>query len=208
NRLNVRLAKEAAAEFATPDRPRFVVGSVGPGTKAPSLLNDSTYADFDALADSYRPQLVAMVEEGVDAVLIETCFDILQAKCVAITAAEVMRAKGVRVPLLVQVTIDQNSGNLLPGTEIAAALTTLQALAEVDVIGLTCSVGPDLMLSAIQHLSRFSDRPISVLPNAGLPVERDGETYFPLQPDELAGWLDRFVTEYGVSIVGGCCGPT
>jgi 5-methyltetrahydrofolate--homocysteine methyltransferase len=208
NRLNVRLAKEAAAEFATPGRPRFVVGSVGPGTKAPSLLNDSTYADFDALADSYRPQLVALVEEGVDAVLIETCFDILQAKCVAITAAEVMQAKGVRVPLLVQVTIDQNSGNLLPGTEIAAALTTLQALAEVDVIGLNCSVGPDLMLSAIQHLSRFSDRPISVLPNAGLPVERDGETYFPLRPDELAGWLDRFVTEYGVSIVGGCCGTT
>jgi 5-methyltetrahydrofolate--homocysteine methyltransferase len=208
NRLNVRLAKEAAKEFATPDRPRFVVGSVGPGTKVPSLLNDSTYADFDALADSYRPQLTAMIEEGADALLIETCFDILQAKCVAITAAEVMRAKGVRVPLLVQVTIDQNSGNLLPGTEIAAALTTLQALPEIDVIGLNCSVGPDLMLSAIQHLSRFSDRPISVLPNAGLPVERDGETYFPLQPGELAGWLDRFVTEYGVSIVGGCCGTT
>src|SRR5262245_60044488 len=93
NRLNVRLAKEAAAEFSTPARRRFVVGSVGPGTKMPSVLNESIYADFDAVAASYRPQLVAMIEEGVDAIMIETCFDILQAKCVAITAIEEMRRK-------------------------------------------------------------------------------------------------------------------
>jgi 5-methyltetrahydrofolate--homocysteine methyltransferase len=208
NRLNVRLAKQAAREFSTPDRPRFVVGSVGPGTKMPSVLSESIYADFDTLAESYRPQLVALIEEAVDAVLIETCFDILQAKCVAITAVEVMRAKGVRVPLLVQLTIDQTSGNLLPGTEVSAALTTLLALPDVDVIGLNCSVGPDLMLSAVQTLSDQSSRPISVLPNAGLPEKRGDDTHFPLQPNELAEWLERFVTEYGVGIVGGCCGTT
>src|SRR4051794_18720535 len=210
NRLNVRLAREAVREFSTPDRPRFVVGSVGPGTKMPSVLNESIYADFDTLDASYRPQLVALVEEGVDAVLIETCFDVLQAKCVAITALDVMRQKGVRVPLMVQITVDDRTKGetLLPGTEVAAALTTLLALPDVDVIGLNCSVGPDLLVSAVQTLSRQSDRPISVLPNAGLPEKRGDETYFPLQPRELAEWLERFVTEYGVAIVGGCCGPT
>jgi 5-methyltetrahydrofolate--homocysteine methyltransferase len=210
NRLNVRLAKEAAAEFSTPAQPRFVVGAIGPGTKMPSVLNESIYADFDTIADSYRPQLVALVEERVDALLIETCFDILQAKCVAITAIEVMKQKGVRLPLLVQVTVDDRTKGqtLLPGTEIPAALATLLAIPEVDVIGLNCSVGPDLMLAAVKHLSEGSDRPISVLPNAGLPLKRGDETYFPLQPDELAEWLDRFVTEFGVGIVGGCCGTT
>ncbi len=210
NRLNVRLAREAVNEFSTPDRPRFVIGSVGPGTKMPSVLNESIYADFDTLADSYRPQLVAMVEEGVDAVLIETCFDILQDKCVAITALDVMRQKGVRVPLMVQITVDDRTKGetLLPGTEVSSALTTLLALRDIDVIGLNCSVGPDLMLSAVQTLSRQSDRPISVLPNAGLPQKHGDETVFPLQPAELADWLDRFVTEYGVGIVGGCCGTT
>src|SRR6476661_6216747 len=210
NRLNVRLAREAVREFGTPDRPRFVVGSVGPGTKMPSVLNESIYADFDTLADSYRPQLVALIEEGVDAVLIETCFDILQAKCVAITASEVMRQKGVRVPLMVQITVDDRTKGetLLPGTEVPSAITTLLAIPEIDVIGLNCSVGPDLMVSAVKTLSESSDRFISVLPNAGLPQKRGDETYFPLQPAELADWLDRFVTEFGVNIVGGCCGTT
>jgi 5-methyltetrahydrofolate--homocysteine methyltransferase len=207
NRLNVRLAKEAAAEFSTPDRPRFVVGSIGPGMKAPSVLNESTYADFDTLTAAYRPQLVTLIEEGVDALLIETCFDILQAKAVLITAIDVMRQKGVRLPLMVQVTIERN-GAMLAGTDIAGALTTLQAFPEIDVVGLNCAVGPDRMLSSIRHLSQYSDRLISVLPNAGLPETRGEETYFPLQPAELADWHERFVTEFGVNIVGGCCGTT
>jgi 5-methyltetrahydrofolate--homocysteine methyltransferase len=210
NRLNVRIARDAVREFATPERPRFVIGSVGPGTKMPSVLNESIYADFDTLAASYRPQLEALVEESVDAILIETCFDILQAKCVAITALDVMRARGIRVPLMVQITVDDRTkgATLLPGTEVDAALTTLLAISEIDVIGLNCSVGPDLMLSAIQTLSDQSDRRISVLPNAGLPQKEGDETVFPLQPNDLAEWLDRFVTEYGVSVVGGCCGTT
>jgi 5-methyltetrahydrofolate--homocysteine methyltransferase len=210
NRLNVRLAREAAREFSTAGRPRFIVGSIGPGTKMPSVLNESIYADFDTLADSYRPQVVAMIEEGVDAFLVETCFDVLQAKCVAITALEVMQQKGIRVPLMVQVTVDDRTKGetLLPGTEVSAALTTLLAIPDIDVIGLNCSVGPDLLVSAVQTLSRQCNRLVSVLPNAGLPQKRGDETYFPLQPDELADWLEKFVTEYGVNIVGGCCGTT
>lgn len=210
NRLNIRLAREAAEEFSTKDQPRFVVGSVGPGTKMPSILNESIYADFDTLAESYRPQLEAMVDERVDAILIETCFDILQAKCVAATAIEVMKRKGVRLPLMVQITVDDRTKGqtLLPGTEIPAALSTLLALSEIDVIGLNCSVGPDLLVSAVKHLSEASDRLISVLPNAGLPLKRGDDTYFPLEPEPLTEWLDRFVTEFGVNIVGGCCGTT
>jgi len=210
NKVGVRLAREAVAEFSTPNRPRFVVGSIGPGTKMPSVLNESIYADFDTVADSYRPQIVALVEEGADALLIETCFDILQAKCVAITAIEVMRQKGVKLPLMVQITVDDRTKGttLLPGTEVSAAVTTLLTLSEIDVIGLNCSVGPDLMVSAVKTLSETSDRRISVLPNAGLPIKRGDETYFPLQPNELADWLERFVSEFGVNIVGGCCGTT
>src|SRR5688500_1978003 len=109
NRRNVRIARDAARAFSTPQRPRFVVGSIGPGTKMPSVENESIYAHVDEVVASYRPQLVALVEEGVDALLIETCFDPLQAKCVAITAIEVMKAKGVRVPLMVQITPDQTT---------------------------------------------------------------------------------------------------
>jgi 5-methyltetrahydrofolate--homocysteine methyltransferase len=210
NKRNVRLAKEAAAEFSTPARPRYVVGSIGPGTKMPSVLNESIYADFDTVAAAYRPQVEALIEAGVDALLIETCFDILQAKCVTITANEVMQSKGVRVPLMVQITVDDRTKGqtLLPGTEVSSAITTLLAVPGIDVLGLNCSVGPDLMLHAVQQLTRFADKPVSVLPNAGLPLMKDGETYFPLQPAELADWLERFVTEYGVGIVGGCCGTT
>ena len=210
NRRNARIARDAVSAFSTPQRPRFVIGSMGPGTKMPSVENESIYTDFDTIADSYRPQIVALLEEGVDALLIETCFDILQAKCVAITAVDEMKRKGVRLPLMVQITVDDRTkgATLLPGTEIPAAITTLLALREIDVIGINCSVGPDLMLSAVKTLSESSDRFISVLPNAGLPIKRGDETYFPLLPQDLADWHHRFVTEFGVNIVGGCCGTT
>src|SRR5262245_41593560 len=210
NKVGVRLAREAVAEFSTPDRPRFVVGSIGPGPKMPSILNESINADFDTVADSYRPQIVALVEAGADALLIETCFDILQTKCVAITAIEVMRQKGVKLPLIVQITVDDRTKGttLLPGTEVSAAVTTLLTLSEIDVIGLNCSVGPDLMVSAVKTLSETSDRRISVLPNAELPIKRGHETNFPLQPRDPPDWLERFVTEFGVNMVGGCCGTT
>jgi len=207
NRLNIRLAKAAAAEYATADRPRYVVGSVGPGTKMPSLTDPAIWVDFDTLADAYRPQIRVMIEEQVDAILIETCFDLLQAKCVAIAAREEMERAGVRIPLMVQLTIIDANQKMLPGTDIPTALVALDQL-DIDILGMNCGVGPDLMLSSIKHLSRHSSKMLSVLPNAGLPETRNDETYFPLEPEPLADWLEQFVTEFGVNIIGGCCGTT
>jgi 5-methyltetrahydrofolate--homocysteine methyltransferase len=208
NRWNIRLAKETAAEFATSDRPRYVVGSVGPGTKMPSLTDPAIYIDFDRMSEAYRPQIRIMIEERVDAILIETCFDILQAKIVAITAIEEMKRMGIRIPLMVQLTIINEQKRMLPGTDIATGLVTLDPIDEIDIIGMNCGVGPDLMLDDIKHLSRHCRKKLSVLPNAGMPQTRNDETYFPLDPDGLATWLERFVSEFGVNIIGGCCGTT
>ena len=208
NRLNIRIARDVANEFTTPDRPRFVIGSVGPGTKMPSLTDPSIYADFDKLAEAYRRQLQIMIEERVDAILIETCFDVLQAKCVAITAIEEMKRAGVRLPLMVQLTIIDQNKKMLPGTDIPAALVALDPIDEIDVLGMNCGVGPDLMLDDIRHLSRHCTKLLSALPNAGMPQTRGDETYFPLDPAGLANWLERFVVEFGVNIVGGCCGTS
>ena len=208
NRFNIRIAREVAVEYSSPGRPRYVVGSVGPGTKMPSLTDPSIYADFDTLAAAYRRQLQIMIEERVDAILIETCFDVLQAKCVAITAIEEMKKAGVRIPLMVQLTIIDANKKMLPGTDIPAALVALEPLDEIDVIGMNCGVGPDLMDEDVRHLSRHSSKRLSVLPNAGLPETRGDETYFPLDPNGLADWLSRFVNEYGANIIGGCCGTT
>ncbi|VTT98197.1 methionine synthase : 5-methyltetrahydrofolate--homocysteine S-methyltransferase OS=Gloeobacter violaceus (strain PCC 7421) GN=metH PE=4 SV=1: S-methyl_trans: Pterin_bind: B12-binding_2: B12-binding: Met_synt_B12 [Gemmataceae bacterium] len=206
NRLNIKLAKEAAAEFATPDRPRFVVGSIGPGTKMPSIIDPAIWIDFDSLAEAYRTQIRVMIEERVDAILIETCFDLLQAKCVAVTAIEEMKRAGVRLPLMVQLTIIDANQKMLPGTDVPAALVALEPLDEIDVIGMNCGVGPDLMLDSVRHLSRHCGKLLSVLPNAGLPETRGDETYFPMTPTDVAEWLERFVSEFGVNIIGGCCG--
>ncbi len=208
NRLNIRIAREAAAKFSTPERPRFVIGSIGPGTKMPSLTDPAIYVDFDTLAEAYRPQIRVMLEERVDVLLIETCFDILQAKIVAITAIEEMKRTGIRLPLMVQLTIIDANKKMLPGTDIPAALVALDPLDEIDVIGMNCGVGPDLMADDIRHLSRHCRKRLSVLPNAGLPETRDGQTWFPLDPEGLADWLSRFVSEYGVNMVGGCCGTS
>jgi 5-methyltetrahydrofolate--homocysteine methyltransferase len=207
SRLGAQLARQCVDEFHSPERPRFAIGSIGPGTKMPSILQESIYITFDDLAAAYRDHIRGLIEGGVDVLLIETCFDILQAKTVVITALDVMRELGVRLPLIVQITI-QPDGRMLPGTEVAAALTTLDSFSEIDVLGLNCSVGPDLMLSAVRQLSQNCTRPISVVPNAGLPEKRGEDTHFPLQPIELADWLERFVTELGLNIVGGCCGTT
>ncbi|MFO0809497.1 MAG: methionine synthase [Gemmataceae bacterium] len=208
NRFNVRIARKVATDFSTQARPRFVIGSVGPGTKMPSLNEPAVYADFDTLANSYRRQLQILIEERVDAILIETCFDVLQAKAVAITAIEEMKRAGVRLPLMVQLTIIDANKRMLPGTDIPAALVALDPIDEIDVLGMNCGVGPDLMHDDVRYLSRHSRKRLSVLPNAGLPEQRDGETYFPLDLTGLADWLERFVVEYGANIVGGCCGTT
>ncbi len=197
-----KLAREVAQQFSTKDRPRFVAGSIGPTTKLPSLGHIS----FDEMAASYEQQAAALIEGGVDVLLIETAQDLLQAKVAACAVIEAMRKAGKRLPVTVQVTL-QESGTMLLGTEIGAALTALEPF-DVDVIGLNCATGPKEMNDAVRFLGLNSSKLISILPNAGLPQNEGGHAVYKLSPAELAQYHKRFVTEYGVSIVGGCCGTT
>ncbi|HZQ23763.1 MAG TPA: methionine synthase [Terriglobales bacterium] len=195
-----RLAKEVAQQFSTKDRPRFVAGSMGPTTKLPSL----GHINFEGMLDSYIEQALALIEGGVDLLLVETCQDLLQAKIGAIAALEAMQKAGKRLPLTVQVTL-QESGTMLLGTEIGAALTALEPL-DIDIIGLNCATGPKEMNDAVRYLGANSTKDVSVLPNAGLPVNEGGVAVFKLTPEELAQYHKHFVQDYGVRVVGGCCG--
>ena len=181
---------------------RHVAGSMGPGTKFPTL-GQTTYAE---LRDSYEVEAAGLIDGGSDLLIIETQFDLLAAKAAINGARAAMATSGREIPLQVQVTIEL-TGRMLPGTEIGAALVTLDALG-VDVVGLNCATGPEEMYEAIRHLSQHSRRPIACLPNAGLPSVVDGAMHYDLGPDALATHLHHFVTEFGVSVVGGCCGTT
>ncbi|GMU20237.1 MAG: 5-methyltetrahydrofolate--homocysteine methyltransferase [Phycisphaerae bacterium] len=203
NRLAARIAREACDEYSTPQRPRFVVGSMGPGTKLVSLRQTT----FDTLQDSYAEQVRGLLEGGVDVLLIETCQDILQCKAAIAGAERAYAELGRRVPIMVQVTME-TTGTMLVGTDIAAAVVALEAYPQIEVIGLNCATGPQEMSEHVRYLSEHCNRPISVLPNAGLPLVVDGAPFYPLTPDELARWLKEFVEQDGVSIVGGCCGTT
>jgi 5-methyltetrahydrofolate--homocysteine methyltransferase len=203
--INVKaaqLAREVAQQFSTKDRPRFVAGSMGPTTKLPSLA----HIGFEAMAAAYEEQAAALIEGGVDLLLIETCQDLLQAKIATIGVLEAMRKAGKRLPVAVQVTL-QESGTMLLGTEIGAALTALEPF-DVDILGLNCATGPKEMNDAVRYLALNSTKEISILPNAGLPFNEGGHAVYKLTPDELAEYHKHFVQDYGVRIVGGCCGTT
>ncbi len=202
NRIAAELACAVRDEFATADRPRWVAGSIGPGTKFPTL-GQIAYAEF---RDAYEEQALGLLEGGVDFLVIETQFDLLSVKAAVNGARRAMAALGRRVPIQAQVTIEL-TGRMLPGTEVGAALTVLDAM-QVDVVGLNCATGPVEMGEALRHLSGASRVPISCIPNAGLPSVVDGKMHYDLTPDGLAEHLHRFVTEFGVSAVGGCCGTT
>ena len=196
------LAREVADGWSTPDRPRFVIGSVGPGTKLPTL----GHVPYAQLRDAYQENVAGLLDGGVDAVLVETCQDLLQAKAAVVAARRAMAAAGRTVPLICQVTVE-TTGAMLLGSEIGAALTALEPLG-IDLIGLNCATGPTEMTEHLRYLSQHARVPISVMPNAGLPeLTADGARY-PLTPDELAEALADFVAEYGVALVGGCCGTT
>ncbi|MBW3645328.1 MAG: methionine synthase [Actinobacteria bacterium] len=202
NETAARLARSVAADFSTPDRPRWVAGSIGPGTKFPSLGN----IRFAELRDAYEVQARGLLTGGVDLLLIETVFDLLQAKAAIVACRRAMAAAGRTVPLQVQVTVEL-TGRMLPGTEIAAALTALDPM-RPDVLGVNCATGPAEMHEHLRHLSAAARMPLSCLPNAGLPSVVDGKMHYDLSPDQLAEYHHRFVTELGVSVVGGCCGTT
>src|SRR5271165_4248426 len=196
-----KLAREVAASFSN-GRKRFVAGSMGPTTKLPSL----GHIRFDNMAASYTEQAVALIEGGVDVLLLETCQDILQAKAGLVGIFDALKQTGKKIPVQVQVTLEA-TGTMLLGTEIGAALTTLEMF-DVAAIGLNCATGPKEMNDAVRHLGANSPKHVSVLPNAGLPQNQGGHAVYLLQPQELADYHKQFITEYGVRIVGGCCGTT
>src|SRR5215469_7798351 len=200
NAAAVKLARDVAAQFSTPQKPRFVAGSVGPTTKSISLGHIS----FDEMAAAYEEQMLALINAGVDVLLIETSFDLLQTKCAIAAAFDARKRAGRRVPVTAQVTLE-TSGTMLLGTEIGAALTALEAY-DIDVVGLNCATGPAEMNDAVRYLCDNSTKFVSCLPNAGLPQNENGQTVYKLTPQELAGYHKRFVGEYGARVVGGCCG--
>ncbi|MEP6621395.1 MAG: methionine synthase [bacterium] len=203
-----RLARAACDKFSTADRPRFVAGSIGPTGMLPSSSDPAlSNITFEALAETYYWQAKYLVEGGVDVLLVETAQDILEVKA-ALTGFERLFAElGHDVPIQTQITLD-TSGRMLLGTDIASALTTLEAM-RVDVIGLNCSTGPEHMREPVRFLTEHASLPISVIPNAGLPLNTGtGEAIYPLEPMPMAKALREFVEDFGVRIVGGCCGTT
>jgi 5-methyltetrahydrofolate--homocysteine methyltransferase len=197
-----RIARESADSFATPERPRWVLGSAGGGTKLPSL----GHMPFATLRDGYQAQVEGMISGGVDAVLVETSQDLLQAKAAVIGAKRAMAAAGADLPLIVSVTFE-TTGVMLIGSEIGAALTSLEPLG-IDIIGLNCGTGPDLMTEHVRHLAKSAQIGLSCMPNAGLPVLTKDGSYYPLTPEQFVSAQERFIADFGLSLVGGCCGTT
>ncbi|HLB00660.1 MAG TPA: methionine synthase, partial [Bacteroidota bacterium] len=205
HRINVeaaRLAKQAAGEFSTPARPRFVAGSMGPTTKLPTL----GHIGFDALEEAFYEQAHGLAEGGVDLLIIETCQDPLQAKAALAAVARCFADTRRRLPVIVSVTIEQN-GTMLLGTEIAAALTTLEPFGP-DLIGMNCATGPKEMSESIRYLCRNSPVPVFAMPNAGIPENVGGRAHYHLTAGEMVRYMRHFVADLGVSAVGGCCGTT
>src|SRR5262245_45528113 len=203
--INLRaaqIAREVADGHSTPDRPRWVAGSIGPGTKFASL-GQIRFAD---LRDAYEEQARGLLDGGVDFLLVETQFDLLGLKAAMIGCRRAMASTGVDVPIQAQVTMEL-TGRMLPGTEIGAALAAADAMRPA-VFGINCSTGPAEMGEHLRHLSQHSRVPIACVPNAGMPSVVDGHLHYDLLPEELAAHHARFITEFGVTVVGGCCGKT
>jgi 5-methyltetrahydrofolate--homocysteine methyltransferase len=199
---SARLAREVADGYATPDRPRFVLGSMGPGTKLPTL----GHVGYAALREGYRQNAAGLLAGGADALIVETCQDLLQTKAAIIGARRAIAESGRDIALIAHVTVE-TTGTMLLGSEIGAALTALEPLG-IDLIGMNCATGPAEMSEHLRYLSQHARVPLSVMPNAGLPELTPNGARFPLQPDELAEAMRRFVGEYGARLVGGCCGTT
>ena len=202
NRTAARLAREAIERLGASARRRFVVGAIGPGTKLPSL-GHVAYRDIEA---AVTVQTAGLLAGGVEALLIETCQDPLQVKAAINGVKAALAAERKHLPILVQVTIE-TTGTMLVGTDIGAAITIVDAMG-VDGLGLNCATGPKEMAEHLRQIGQTWPGLISVQPNAGLPELKEGRTHYPLGPDELAKWLERFVTEDGVNMIGGCCGTT
>ncbi len=200
NKTAAELAKRVAAEFSTPEKPRFVAGSIGPTTKLPTL----GHIDFDTIKASFAEQAEGLYDGDVDLFIVETCQDVLQIKAALSAIEEVFQRKGERRPVMVSITME-TTGTMLVGSDINAALTILQPY-PIDILGLNCATGPDRMAEHIRYLSAHSPFVVSCIPNAGLPENVGGNAHYRLTPMELRMALMHFVEDLGVQVIGGCCG--
>ena len=200
NRVAAALARDCADEFSTPEKPRFVAGSIGPGTKLPTL----GHIDYDTLREALLPQIEGLMDGGVDLLLVETCQDVLQIKAALNAIEETFTQKQRRLPLMVSVTMEQ-TGTMLVGSDISAVVAILEPY-PINILGLNCATGPDLMMDHIKYLTENAPFVISCVPNAGLPENVGGQAHYKLTPIELKMALMRFVEDMGVQIIGGCCG--
>ncbi len=200
NLTAARLAKQCAAEFSTPEKPRFVAGSIGPTTKLPTL----GHIDYDTMKAAFAEQAEGLWDGGVDLFLVETCQDVLQIKAALNGIEEVFANKGARRPLMVSVTMELQ-GTMLVGSDVAAMLAILEPF-PIDILGLNCATGPDRMAEHIKYLTQHAPFVISCIPNAGIPENVGGHAHYKLTPIELRMALHRFVEDWGVQVIGGCCG--
>ncbi len=196
------MAKRLANDYSTLAKPRFVAGSIGPGTKLPTLGHIS----FRDLKAAYVEQVRGLYDGGSDLFIVETCQDLLQTKAALMSIFEFFEKRKVKIPVIAQVTIE-TFGTMLNGTEIGAALTALEPF-PIDVIGMNCGTGPKQMAESVKYLCEHSEIPVSVLPNAGLPEVKDGKQHYDETPESFTKQVVHFATDYGVNIVGGCCGTT
>jgi len=206
SRLAAEIAREACDAYETPERPRYVIGSVGPGTKIASFGN----TDWDTMERSYYDNVKGLLDGGADVLLSETAQDLLQIKVFLAAARRAYDDAGRKVPVMVQASFDLNNGaNMLTGPDpetFASTFLPYFESGEIDVLGVNCAYGPQELAEAVGTIARMWPGPVSVLPNAGLPVMIDGKSQFPLQPHDFAQGVMRFVDELGVNIIGGCCG--
>lgn len=207
NRAAAELASGIASSYSTPEHRRFVAGSMGPTGFLPSSADGSLNTlDFDALAAVFAEQAAGLIAGGAEVLLLETSQDILEVKAAVAGCRRAFREGGKRLPVQAQVTLDTN-GRMLLGTDIQAVLAILEGL-DVDIIGMNCSTGPEHMRTPAAYLCKHSTKPVSTIPNAGMPVNRGGKAFYPLQPEEYADAMEDFAKNLGVNILGGCCGTT
>ncbi len=205
NRIAAQIARRACERFETPDRPRYVIGSVGPGTKIVTFGQTS----WDVMEQSFFEQILGLLEGGADVLLIETQQDLLAIKCAVAAANRAFGQVGRRVPIMVQASMDQQNGReMLTGSDASALVAAMLPFDEIDVLGLNCAFGPYELAESIRYICENWPRLVSVLPNAGLPVFVEGKAHFPMTPPDFTKGVMRFVEEFGVNIVGGCCGTT
>ncbi len=198
-----RIARAACEKYETPDRPRYVIGAAGGGTKL-LTLGMTTWA---VLEESYYVQFCGLIDGGADVFLFETQQDLLVIKAMMVAARRAFADKGVRLPIMVQASFDQDNGNqMLTGSDASAFVAALDAYADIDIIGVNCAFGPSELTESVRYIAANTTKLVSALPNAGLPIMVDGKTHFPMGPEDFGKGVERFVKEFGVHVVGGCCG--